>query len=794
MMKEMVKNKKGITLVSLAIAVTVIMIITGVVLYNLRSNLKIEKLKKMQNDIENLSDKVETYYMQYGDIPAVKEYEYTNYNQIQSAGVISSAVDTGKFYIIKLDLLENLTLNYGKDYEKIKNGEVTTEEQVNELTDIYIINADSHNIFYVEGISIDGEVYYTNYTKEEIDTEGVHLKYVEGVKIPDNFFYVSGSKEEGIVISDVAGDNLENEKHGNQFVWIPVDNSADEIFNKIFVRQVGYSNNTKQGDLSNAGEANNIGINSLVEETERTKEEAVRMYASVKKYGGFYIARFETGKDENNNAVVQKGATIYDYIKWSSSGEMNETEETEGGAVEVSRSFAIENKYENLTSTLCYGVQWDAALNFIDPNYITNAQQRNPQCDEDSYVRNSTGKGWYEGSNGSHLVGDDLDGGKNSVKNIYDLGGNVWEWTMESDSTCNRVVRGGHENNSGILCPASSRYTFIPSIQGNGIGFRIAIFINNESNWSPIYSKTEEYIDARGQKATIPKGFKVDVSTNIADGLVISDVSGNEFVWIPVDNSSEEVFEKKFVRQKGYENGNYEGVFDYTWEAGEMGIDSEMAETDTTKKEAAEMYASVKKHGGFYIGRYETGKDNDSKQVIKQESNPYVVIKWSASGTMQETENTTGGAVENARNFDDENNYESVKTTLCYGVQWDAALNFIDPNYITNAQQGMPNCDLDSFVRDSTGKGWYSDNYKNGNVNSITGKDFRGGLNGVKNIYDLGGNLWEWTMEAYSTGSRITRGGHFGNSGLSCPASSRYGYTPSIQETGVTYRITMYLK
>ena len=120
MMKEMVKNKKGITLVSLAIAVTVIMIITGVVLYNLRSNLKIEKLKKMQNDIENLSDKVETYYMQYGDIPAVKEYEYTNYNQIQSAGVISSAVDTGKFYIIKLDLLENLTLNYGKDYEKIK--------------------------------------------------------------------------------------------------------------------------------------------------------------------------------------------------------------------------------------------------------------------------------------------------------------------------------------------------------------------------------------------------------------------------------------------------------------------------------------------------------------------------------------------------------------------------------------------------------------------------------------------------------------------------------------------------
>ena len=48
-----------------------------------------------------------------------------------------------------------------------------------------------------------------------------------------------------------------------------------------------------------------------------------------------------------------------------------------------------------------------------------------------------------------------------------------------------------------------------------------------------------------------------------------------------------------------------------------------------------------------------------------------------------------------------------ARGTLMYGVQWDAALNFIDPNYITNATIGTPACSKDSYVRDSAGKGWY---------------------------------------------------------------------------------------
>ena len=48
-------------------------------------------------------------------------------------------------------------------------------------------------------------------------------EYHNGVPIPKGFYYVGGEKDTGLVISDAEGDDLDNLKHGNQFVWVPVD-------------------------------------------------------------------------------------------------------------------------------------------------------------------------------------------------------------------------------------------------------------------------------------------------------------------------------------------------------------------------------------------------------------------------------------------------------------------------------------------------------------------------------------------------------------------------------------------
>ena len=286
------------------------------------------------------------------------------------------------------------------------------------------------------------------------------------IPIPDDFYYVGGTKDTGFVISDVEGDDLQNSKKGNQFVWVPVDNYEK------FQRQEGYSGGEPQSYLEYSGEANSTGTNSKVAESTTTISETKKMYLSVEVYGGFYIGRFETGK----NITVKKDETVYTQIPWSANGKMQETTGTTGGAVEVSRNFDSKYPSKSVTSTLCYGVQWDAAMNFIDPNYITNAQIGNPKCENNSYVKNSSGQGNYLDSNSTN---NPAKTGMYEKKNIYDLAGNVSEWTMESFENDSRNVRGGDFDTDGDSDPASSRINYLPDTSDyTSIGFRISLFIN----------------------------------------------------------------------------------------------------------------------------------------------------------------------------------------------------------------------------------------------------------------------------------------------------------------------------
>ena len=205
--------------------------------------------------------------------------------------------------------------------------------------------------------------------------------------------------------------------------------------------------------------------------------------------------------------------------------------------------------------------------------------------------------------------------------------------------------------------------------------------------------------------------------------------------------------------------------------------------------EVEKMYKSVKDNGGFYIGRYEAGKDG-TDVVVKKNQTVYNSIKWGNSITDE-----TGGAVEKARNFitngqTEQGNPTTVTSTLCYGVQWDAVMRWM---------KDEPNIDDPSkkYVQDSTGMGWYSDNYSTGNPNQTTGIDLVGtnGVikNKVKNIYDMAGNVYEWTMEASNTNYRVCRGGYYNSSGSNFPASCRDDLTPDDSISGLGFRPTLYL-
>ena len=57
MMKKYSRKERGVTLVSLAIATILIIILTNIVIYNSKDKLEVSKLEEMQNDMQYIKDK-----------------------------------------------------------------------------------------------------------------------------------------------------------------------------------------------------------------------------------------------------------------------------------------------------------------------------------------------------------------------------------------------------------------------------------------------------------------------------------------------------------------------------------------------------------------------------------------------------------------------------------------------------------------------------------------------------------------------------------------------------------------
>lgn len=584
MIKDKIKKEKGVTLISLAVAIAILIILADVIIYNARDHLKLENLKAMQSDIDNLKDKISVYYAQNGKIPA--SIKYTNIKHIKEANLISDTVDTGNFLVIDLSAIENLTLNKGRDFEKIRALETLTDEQAKEYTDLYIINETSHNIFYVAGVTVDEKTFYTNYTADNVDKVAVDLRYKEDVKIPDGFYYESGTKEIGILIR-----NADNSK---VYKWIPVDEKITEIPNNIkietnqkedFIRSVntyhGYYKNTdvnsqeviylelqnwspvydKDGIYKDKNEdiayipkgfqvSQTPGENTIdeglvvkdgnqnewvwievpksiyitaessedyanIEKDMQTYVGAYRnnnytdrwyseqqhgfktskdyddwknaMLKSVYEKGGFYIGRYEVGTQTVRTSasatlttpIIQRNAYPYNYV-------------TGKQAQERATQLATEGK----TTSLMFGIQWDLVLKYIETR--EGKTQTQIKTDSTTWGNYSNAdytitRGKYSINNGTNFLDISSDYSKlstnnvlvttgsmqrNSTLNIYDIAGNLKEWTLEytGDSNSPCTLRGGDFISNGSNYSVASRYGVAINRSFYCDGFRSALW------------------------------------------------------------------------------------------------------------------------------------------------------------------------------------------------------------------------------------------------------------------------------------------------------------------------------
>ena len=298
----------------------------------------------------------------------------------------------------------------------------------------------------------------------------------DGVKIPTGFYYVGGTKASGIVISDNKNDKnkYRNQKVvgtdllGNQYVWIPctTDSSSSDLQyarTEWGVEVDGDDNSRAIKDeltltdasvtYSDADTANGINADVSKEIVAQIKAEK----ASVAQYGGYYIGRYEVGRN-SDTAVVKYNQTPYASITWSTAY---------GLAKKI-----ITNSEVN--SYLCSSYAWDTAVNFIQnnstaKNYATSIEGFNGNWNPQA-VKDPSGNVIKPAGTSQQLN----TGLTTQFCNIFDMGGNEAEFTTELNPGTSEtvVLRGGSYDGNN---PAGYRWDVVSGRASIGHGFRATL-------------------------------------------------------------------------------------------------------------------------------------------------------------------------------------------------------------------------------------------------------------------------------------------------------------------------------
>ena len=158
------KSNKGITLLTLTITIVLMLILSFSVTTNTTQYFERKNLTNLETDITKLKEEIDQYYSRNKTLPVINQYT----NTIMLDKDIN---DNENYYVIDLSKMENLDLDFGKDYYSITD----TTTSISNLLDIYIINEATHTIYYPKGINAEGKIHYTTMEPSDILIQNVEI-------------------------------------------------------------------------------------------------------------------------------------------------------------------------------------------------------------------------------------------------------------------------------------------------------------------------------------------------------------------------------------------------------------------------------------------------------------------------------------------------------------------------------------------------------------------------------------------------------------------------------------------